>query len=185
MQVIQGKRVTLRPAKPEDRRQIYQMLAQSDLTVCMLGAPLFPVAEIPTWEYFVEDYNLSFFSDLNPDYGRSFIIEVNADPIGHINYNQIDRVTNTVELDIWLKSSAYCNQGYGSDAINTLCNFLNRQLYCQSIILAPPARNQAAVRAYTKCGFVPTQAPPGNFIPDYPDAVVMIKQMTPPSRQAL
>lgn len=183
MQIIKGKLVTFRPATPDDRRQLYQWLAHSDLTARMLGAPLFPDAEIPTWEYFIEDYNLDFFNDINPDNGRSFIIEVNKEPVGHINYNQIDQVTNTVELDIWLRSSTYCNQGYGSDAINTLCNYLTRQLYCQKIILAPYARNKAAVRAYTKCGFAPANAPPNNFIPDYFDTVVMVKQMTPSIRQ--
>jgi RimJ/RimL family protein N-acetyltransferase len=174
--MIKGMKVILRPATLNNRRQIYEWLTQSDITSKIIGPPDFIDNPVPTWEYFINDYNPHFFDDINPDNGRSFIIEVNGFQSGHINYNEIDRNTDTVELDVWLAGSEHCNKGYGTDAINTLCNYLTANLNCKRFILAPSSRNKAAVRAYRKCGFEPTDQVPANFIPDYHDSVVMIKE---------
>jgi RimJ/RimL family protein N-acetyltransferase len=173
--VIKGQNVTLRPATVADQRQIFEWLAQSDITSRMIGPPDFSDNPIPTWEEFMDDYNPEFFNDDNPDNGRSFIIETDGNTVGHINYNKIDRGTGTVELDIWLARSEHCNKGYGTDAINALCRYLNEQLDCNTLILAPSARNKAAIRAYEKCGFKPADRLPENLVPDYHDTLVLVK----------
>jgi len=175
---IKGKKISLRPACFQDRKNIYDWLANSDITSCMLGPPHFPDNPIPTWEEFVDDYNPLFFSDDDPSSGRSFIIIANDEDVGHINYNEVDRENSRVELDIWLKSSAYCNKGYGTDAILTLVDYLSKTLGCRKFIIAPSARNDRAVRSYEKAGFVRSEDIPENFIPDYKDTVVMIKNLS-------
>lgn len=174
--VIKGSMVSLRPATTDDRRKIFEWLAHSDITSSMMGPPDFADNAIPEWEYFVGDYNPGFFNDDNPDDGRSYIIEVENEEAGHINYNEIDRVTNTVELDIWMAGSRYCGKGYGPDAIDALCQFLENHLRCVRFILAPSARNTNAIKAYKKCGFRISSEVPRNFIPDYHDTVVMIRK---------
>ena len=174
--MIKGANIKLRPATLSDRWNIYQWLALSDITAQMMGPPYFPGNPIPTWEEFVSDYKPHFFDDIDPDNGRSYIIEVNGEAVGQINYNEIDRSTNTVELDIWLAGRKYCNKGYGTDAINTLCSYLAEYLNCETFILAPSARNKAAIKAYEKCGFQLTYELPQHFIPDYPDTVVMMQR---------
>jgi RimJ/RimL family protein N-acetyltransferase len=178
MKTIKGQQVILRPATPADRRKIFEWLTQSDLSSRMIGPPDFPDNPIPDWEFFVNDYNPHFFDDIDPDKGRSFIIEINGGEVGHINYNEINRNTDSVELDIWLSGSKQCNKGYGTDAINSLCHYLTDHLNCRVFILAPSARNKAAVRAYEKCGFQPTTELPENFIPDYHDTVIMMKKIS-------
>jgi len=175
--MIKGQQVILRPATLNDRRQIFEWLAQSDLTSNMLGPPDFPDNLVPTWDEFVSDYNPNFFTNFNPDGGRSFIIEVSGAGIGHINYNEIDRSINTVELDIWLADSQHCNKGYGTDAILTLCDYLFYNFNCKAIILAPSARNKAAIRAYEKCGFQTINESLEHFVPDYYDTVIMMKKI--------
>jgi diamine N-acetyltransferase len=142
----------------------------------MIGPPHFPDNPIPTWEEFLSDYIPHFFDDINPDQGRSYIIEVEGEAVGHINYNEIDRSTDTVELDIWMAERKYCNKGYGTDAINTLCQYLADHLNCQTYVLAPSARNKAAIKAYEKCGFKPAHKPLQHFIHDYSDTIVMIRK---------
>jgi RimJ/RimL family protein N-acetyltransferase len=175
--LLTGKTVQLRPAAIADQRSIFEWLAQSDITKFMLGAPDFNDHQPPTWKEFQADYVEEFFSDTNPEKGHSFIILVNNEAVGHINYNDIDRTTNTTELDIWLASQKYTRRGYGQDAILTLCRYLQLSLNCQRFILAPSARNVNAIRAYVKCGFIETNEIPGNFIPDYKDTVVMMKKI--------
>lgn len=176
--MIQGRIVHLRPATFDDRRRIYEWLAESDITHKMLGAPYFPDNEVPDWDYFVQDYNPHFFTDDDPEQGRSYIILAGDEEVGHINYNEIERTSKSVELDIWLAAQRYTGKGYGSDAINTLCEYLYQELGCTTFILAPSARNHDAVQAYRKCGFdLSTEPPPLGFIPDYNDTVVMIRRM--------
>jgi len=174
--MLTGKKITLRHATLNDREQIFNWLAHSDITSKMMGPPDFSDNEIPTWEYFIHDYTPQYFNDTNPDNGKSFIIEVEGEQVGQINYGEIDRETNTTEIDIWLRSSEYLNKGYGTDAIRTLCNYLFANLGCEKIIIAPSARNKDTVRLYKKCGFVPTEEIPNNFIPDYYDTVIMVKE---------
>lgn len=143
----------------------------------MIEPPLFPDNPIPSWEEFTEDYNLEFFDDLHPDQGRSYIIEAEGTDVGHINYNEIDRESNSVELDIWLAGSKYCNKGYGTEAILVLCQYLADHLGCRTFFLAPSARNKAAIRAYEKCRFQVAKELPRNFVPDYEDSVVMMKKL--------
>lgn len=174
---LEGKNIILRPARASDRRTIFEWLAHSDLTRQMLGSPDFPDNPAPTWEEFNADYHPYFFDGSAPLLGRCFIIELNKEPIGQINYNEIDVINRAVELDIWLAGSQFANRGYGTDAIITLCNYLHHTFEIKQIYIAPSRRNTAAVKAYTKAGFVETSELPAWFVPDYDDTIVMIKNI--------
>jgi diamine N-acetyltransferase len=141
----------------------------------MLGLPLFPDNPVPSWEEFVEDYASFYFDGTQPGRGRCFIIEVQHQPVGQINYDIISPAGPTIELDIWLSGSAFSRKGYGPDAINTLCAYLWQAFGRPTFVIAPSARNSRAVKAYRKAGFVSTSQLPPGFIPDYDDAVVMVK----------
>jgi diamine N-acetyltransferase len=177
MKAINGQIIRLCPATLADRRRIFEWLALSDLTAKMMGPPDFPDNPVPTWEEFLDDYLPHFFDDENPYIGRSYVIEARGEAVGQINYNDIDRSTGTVELDIWLAGSQHTHKGYGSDAILTLCRFLNENLDCNAFILAPSVLNGEAVAAYRKCGFEPIDWVPEGFVPDYGDTVIMMKRM--------
>jgi diamine N-acetyltransferase len=172
---IAGLKVTLRPATPVDRRPIYDWLANSDITKLMLGPPTYPDIPVPTWEEFIEDYRNYFFDSSEPLLGRCFVIEVNSDPIGQINHDKISQTDHSTELDIWLRSSQCINKGYGTDAINTLCNYLAQEFDCRKFVLAPSKRNTAAIRAYEKAGFVETNMKVPESESDYSDMVVMVR----------
>ena len=158
-----------------DRRQIFEWLTNSDLTPFMLGLPNYPENPVPTWEEFINDYLEFYFDGSKPELGRCFVIEVNNSSIGQINYNEIYDADNSTELDIWLSNSRYTNEGYGTDALKTLCDYLHKQFGCKKFFIAPSKRNIGAVRSYRKAGFVETTTIPAHFSPDYADTVVMVK----------
>lgn len=132
---------------------------------------------MPTWSEFIEDYRSHYFDDSAPQAGRCFLIEWKGEQIGQINYNEIHRDTGWVELDIWMKDSRYTRQGFGTDALRMLCDYLGKTFACSKFMLAPSARNRLAIRAYEKAGFYITKEVPPFFAPDYADAVVMVREI--------
>jgi diamine N-acetyltransferase len=185
--LLQSRRITLRPATLEDRRMIYEWLAHSDVTATMLGSPRYPETPIPTWEEFCEDYQPYFFDGSAPRLGRSFLIVADADPVGQINYNDISEKDGgkRVELDIWMRASAWCGRGLGPDALNTLCSFLADAYGVREFMVQPSERNGAAIRAYEKAGFhrlnlTPDAAAERWGSRDYHDSVFMVRQAGTP-----
>jgi diamine N-acetyltransferase len=161
----------------DDRKPIYEWLACSDTTSLMMGPPDYPDSPIPTWEKFLEDYREHFFDGYYPLQGRCYVIEVDEEPVGQVNHDRISRVDHSTQLDIWLKSRKHLNKGYGTAALETLCSYLHKTYDCRKFIISPSARNAAAIRAYEKAGFVPTDEIPEGFIPDYVDNVIMVKHI--------
>lgn len=176
-EILFGEKVKLRPATPADRRPIFDWLTNSDLTRLTMGPPDYPDIPIPTWEEFKNDYKPYFFDSSKPLSGRCFIIEVNSEAIGQINHDKISTIDHSTELDIWLRSSAYINKGYGSDAINTLCDYLAQKFGCKKFIISPSERNRAAIKAYEKAGFIITEEKPEGFLAESVDSLVMVKYM--------
>jgi RimJ/RimL family protein N-acetyltransferase len=174
---IPGKLVALRPATMADRKPVFEWLTKSDLTHRMMGPPLYPDSPVPSWEEFFNDYKPYFFAGSEPFLGRCFIIEVNGEPVGQINHDKIYEKDHSTSLDIWMKSSIYTNKGYGTDAILTLCQYLSGYFGCKKFIIAPSARNTAAIRSYEKAGFVKTDENPDPSEADYTDTIILVKTM--------
>jgi diamine N-acetyltransferase len=157
-------------------------MACSEITRCMMGPPLYPDVPIPSWEAFRRDYEPYYFDDTDPRRGRSFVIEVNGEAIGQINYNAVEVRMGRLatELDIWLRSERDCGKGYGGGAILTLCRRLKRRFGVEAFVMQPSARNPRAIRAYKKIGFAPlpisTSEAQKLWGPaDYADSVYMVK----------
>ncbi len=183
--VLQGRRVKLRPATPDDRRPVYEWAACSDLTAAMMGPPLFPEHPAPSWEEFCEDHGPHFFDGSNLMLGRCFIIEVDGEAVGQIYYNDIEERAGSrrTEIDLWMRAEAYCGRGYGSDALDTLCVHLAETLAVTACIVQPSARNSRAIRAYERVGFRPLAVPLAEARAlwgpnDYDDSVYMVKPLS-------
>lgn len=165
--------VTLKPALLADKIKIYNWLARSNLTSEMLGYPKFPDNPVPTWEEFDEDYLDHYFNDSQPNAGRCYLIIHNDTEVGQINYNPIDGVTKTTELDIWLADKKFTCKGIGTAAIDILCKKLFAETECRMILIQPSARNLKAIHTYSKAGFELVNETPKGFKFDYFDSVVM------------
>jgi diamine N-acetyltransferase len=177
--MIRGSLVTLRPATLDDRRSVYEWMAQSEVTPSMMGPPVYAEAPIVTWDEFCADYVEHFFDGSQPEVGRSYIIEVDGAAVGHLSY---DLAARWAELDIWLCAEGLCGRGYGSDALVALTRHLQETLGLTSFIMRPSQRNQRAIHAYARAGFVQlpltTAEQAAIYGPgDHDDTVVMLKTM--------
>ncbi len=148
-----GKNIELVPATEADREKIYSWLTQSDLTASMLGEPNYPDHPIPTLEEFCTDYTSNFFNVAGDGKGRNFIIVLNGVEIGTIGYDLLDKIKNRVVLDIWMKSEKYCGKGYGSEALETMSEYLHKTYSITNFVISPSVNNKRAIAAYKKAGF--------------------------------
>jgi diamine N-acetyltransferase len=181
---ITGKIITLISAQESDRERIYTWLCKSDITSSMMGSPCYPDHPIPSFEEFCADYVPSFFNDSGNGKGRNFIITVNNETVGTIGYDLLDKEKDRVVLDIWMKAEAFCSCGYGSDALKTMCKYLQKEYGISTFTITPSARNKRAIAAYKKAGFIfinilsKVEQEQEFGLSEYDDTVLMIKKNT-------
>ncbi|MCC3156597.1 GNAT family N-acetyltransferase [Hymenobacter sp. 15J16-1T3B] len=149
--LLQGARVTLRPLTPADKDLFYQWAVRSDATPFIFNTA--DDARLPSWEQLFSDYQPHYFDPSDPAQGQSFGILAEDRLIGQVNYDGIDPLDNSTELDIWIASSTDTSRGYGTDALNTLVEYLFRELGVEVCTIVPAASNTRAVRTYEKAGF--------------------------------
>jgi diamine N-acetyltransferase len=120
-----------------------------------MGPPNFTENLVPTWEEFCEDYQPLFFGGSRPERGRSFIIERRdtGEALGHISYDCHGDRPHFAELDMWMRDSTCCGQGFGSEALRALSDHLHEAFGVREMILRPSARNVRAIRSYETAGF--------------------------------
>ena len=164
---IQGQRVRLIPATRADRTTIYEGGTRSDIASILFDG------DEPEWKNFddfCKDYAPCYFDNSNSEEGRCFMIETvhgKRQVIGQVNYNPINRTKNRVDLDIWLFSERYCNQGYGTESLRLLCDYLHKHLQVEHFLIVPSAANPRAMRAYAKAGFKATTLAPDQAVAEY------------------
>ena len=172
--MIKGSIITLQPATQNDKQIIYEWLVQwNDLALNY---------HKPSWEEFSHDYQDFFFDDTHENVGRCYLIIVDTNPVGHINYHKVYPDYTHIELDIWMKDKESCGRGYGSDAIKTLCDYLFQKFGIKEFIMRPSSQNQRAISAYQKAGFQYIECSLEEQVlkytaPDSEDCIVMVKHI--------
>ena len=143
----------LRPATLDDRRAIYEALARSDVTPHLLpGTGSGTGGEPPlSFEAFAADYTAPFFDGSAPALGRSYVVECDGLPVGHVSHSEIRR--GATELDIWMFGERWCGRGHGTVALRLLLDVLAAEGRATGFVIRPSARNARAVRSYEKAGF--------------------------------
>ena len=149
--LLKGKKVLLKPMREEDVKLFYTWATESDATPFWYG-DLYGT-KIPTLEKFLKNWKPCYFSDEDPEKGRCFFIIVEDNPIGQLNYNSINKETQSVEIDILIADSKNWGKGFGSDAIKTLIKYLFDSLSVEEVWVAAIKKNPRAVKAYQKSGF--------------------------------
>jgi len=118
--IIRGEKVILRPMTVDEIPIFYQWATQSEATPFMYGELYGD--HVPTYEELMRDWKGYYFDGSKPEKGRCFIILVGNKAIGQVNYNEINRENNSVELDIFIAEDVDKGKGYGTDALRTLAN---------------------------------------------------------------
>lgn len=149
--VVKGKKVWLRPMRPDEFRLFYRWATRSDATPYWYGE--IHADEIPSYIVFRHEWPPYYFDGSRPELGRCFVIMLGEEKIGQINYNQLDLINRSTQLDILIASQKHMDKGYGSDAINTFITYLGKDLHLRSCWVEVVSANPRAVKAFEKVGF--------------------------------
>jgi len=164
--MIKGNKVELVPATLDDKQKVYDWCFNSETTKSHTGPPDYPENPISTREDFFDDYQDYYFTGSRPQDGRGFIIQYSGKPVGFISYASFHVKPHKSELDIWMNSEANCGQGFGTDAIVSLAEYLNKNLGVDELIMRPSAKNTRAIRSYAKAGFEASGTSPSDYLLD-------------------
>lgn len=149
--VLTGEKVQLKATTVEDIPLFYTFATDSPATPFWYG-DLYG-DKVPTYDEFIADWKSYYFDGSAPECGRSFLILFAGQPIGQINYNEIDRADHSVELDIIIAAADNTGKGLGSDALRTLTQYLFQNMNVRVCYVNAIASNARAIRAYEKAGF--------------------------------
>lgn len=141
---LDGELVRLRAADEGTIRALTVLTNDPELIPLAL-AGIFPAAEaarVAWWRGMVEA-GATFF-----------IIERIADarPLGLANLRDFDTRRDNAGLGIWI-GKPFWDQGFGKDAVRTLCRYAFDDMHVRSIYLDVRADNSRAIAAYRAVGF--------------------------------
>jgi len=147
--MISGEKVKLREKRLADATDDYAWLTDAELAE-LDAAPL-PTTTFP-------QYLASYTSDLRypPTIRHQFAIETKEGKhIGNCTYYGIDNDKKEAELGIMIGDRDYWDQGYGSDAVATLLEYVFGKTKLTRLYLKTLVNNSRAQKCFTKCGFIP------------------------------
>ncbi|MFH1597774.1 MAG: GNAT family protein [Patescibacteria group bacterium] len=148
--IIKGKKVTLVPIKKSEKDQFWQMATKSygaDFWYGQVGKKAL------TKKNFFQDFDDRYFDPQKKDDSQCFWIMKDRVRIGEINYNDMDPMNKSTELDILIAAKEDIGRGYGSDALRTLMKYLFAKYKLHRIWLGVRVDNHRAIKVYQKLGF--------------------------------
>jgi len=138
-------KIVLVPAKPADRKKVYNWLCNwNDGTV---------FTDLPSFEEMQTEEEEYFYNGSSPEKGMYFIIESGEEETGCISYTCYHLKPGIAEFDIWLKDESVCGNGFGNMVIQLLLEKIKTDLGIHTVLIRPAKKNIRAVKAYKKCGF--------------------------------
>lgn len=142
-----AKRVRLRALRREDSALLYEWINQRELVI--FNASYHPVSDV--------DHESWLESMLKKRFDLViFVIEdiASGQAIGSCQLFNINWRHRSAELQIRIGDQLFQNQGLGSEAVQLLCRFGFDDLNLHRIYLSVFKKNERAIDAYRKCGFV-------------------------------
>ncbi|TDL31548.1 N-acetyltransferase [Jeotgalibacillus sp. S-D1] len=111
-----------------------------------------------------------FFRELNNE--AKCIIEYDHEPIGYLQYYEVDNGTKFMYgvndkkcvfgMDQFVGETAYWNKGIGTRLIGEMTEYLFVEYKADSIVMDPQVRNKRALHVYEKCGFKKVKCMPNH-----------------------
>jgi len=143
--VLEGRRVRLRPPRPDDSRAFVRWADDPEFAWYQWGRGpgRFPdeAAVRAWWALFPERA------------GRIFVIEHDGRSIGFANYRDWSEKPRSCEIGIGIGERALWGQGLGRDALGALMRHLTEDLGAHRVTLSALGFNDRAVASYKACGF--------------------------------
>jgi len=136
MIVLRGKRVLLRPGRPEDAGRLVHIRNEPEVARRWGDSDI----EEEIGEGFIET-------------DQGFVIEAGGEVVGGIQYHEEDDpMYRHAGMDIFLSTSHH-GKGLGAEAIRVLARHLFEERGHHRLTIDPAADNEAAIRAYERVGF--------------------------------
>lgn len=145
--ILRSERVYLRPAERTDLPLFVRWLADADTKRHLsLRSPMSQAMEEKWFEHAVEQQGRDRYH---------FVICLIDDgrPIGIADLHELNLEEGHAAFGILIGEKAEWNRGYGTEALNTICDFGFGQLRLERIALDVYAANKRAQRSYEKAGF--------------------------------
>jgi ribosomal-protein-alanine N-acetyltransferase len=141
------KRIQLRAKKLSDAREDYEW--QTDPELCRLDA-----ADILNMSYknYIAEYT---FEMCYPTSNRhEFSVDtLDGLHIGNCVYYNVNKIESKAEIGIMIGNRDYWNQGYGTEIVNTLLNYVFDKTGLKKAYLTTLVWNARAHKCFKKCGF--------------------------------
>jgi len=138
--VLAGRRVRLRPGRPEDAPRLREILAEPSVSGWW-GEPE-PVSAIEE-------------ALRGDDSAVLLVVEIDGQVAGGIQYDEEDDpMYRHAGIDIYL-SGRFQGRGAGAEAVGLLASYLFTERGHHRITIDPAAANEPAIRCYAKVGFRP------------------------------
>jgi len=140
MTELQGAQVRLRPAATTDIPELARIRATPEVHRRWRGG---------------EDMTSAVADDLTQADVETFAIEHDGRVVGAIQWQaETEPDYRHASIDIYLDPAVH-GRGLGSDAVRTLARHLIVDQGHHRLVIDPAADNAAAIRCYSKVGFVP------------------------------
>ena len=146
--VIRGQEVYLRPPERDDVPLFVAWFSDADvLRHLMMRAPMSVAMEEALFERMLT-------AEGKTDYHFVICLLADGRPIGTVGLNDIHQRSGHAEFGIAIGEKEEWGKGYGTDALNAICDFGFGELRLERIELHVYAENERGRRAYLKAGFV-------------------------------
>ena len=149
MVMISGKRVKLRGKRLADAADDYAWLTDAELAELDAASP--STTTFP-------QYLAAYTSDLRypPTIRHQFAIETREGRhIGNCTYYGIDNEKGQAELGIMIGDRDYWDQGYGTEAVSALLEYVFGKTKLNRLYLKTLVTNKRAQKCFSRCGFTP------------------------------
>jgi len=185
--IASGKKISLVRASLVDRPRLYKWFVRAwaapDGVVSRRGS-----MPPPAFEAFCAYWQPHYFDGTRPYDGRAFLIRDGAKEVGFISHGPIDIYRDVTELNVWLASEEVWGNGYASDALGTICPWLQAQYGVNRFLVRPSKSNVHALRAMRRAGFRQTDMSADELTTNlalaeglYADAVLMFSVLEQPA----
>jgi diamine N-acetyltransferase len=145
---VRGEKVYLRPPERDDVPRFVAWFSDADvLRHLMMRAPM-SVAMEEAW------FDRMLTAQGKTDYHFVICLLSDGRPIGTVGLHDIHERSGHAEFGIAIGEKDEWGKGYGTDALNAICDFGFGELRLERIELHVYAENERGRRAYLKAGFV-------------------------------
>ena len=148
---IEGEQIRLRAVEPEDLGLLY--VWENDASVWAVSGTLIPFSR-HTLQRFLDEQQY----DLLQTRQQRLIIELRdgSRAVGALDLFELDMLHRRVGIGILIHAPADRSQGYGRDAVETVCRYAREVLGLHQVWCHVGASNAASRRLFAACGFTET-----------------------------